>query len=168
MSVEEGLLQEICTNPDDVAPRLVYADWLEERGDPPSLVRAEFIRVQVELGNNNMGPNGVGAVADADPGLGRLTSLALDDNNLRDPGVEILAGSELLGRLTDLNLEGNDITLAGVRALAASPRCANLLRLSLTRNRGLGADAARAPLTSPPLAGLRRRPAAGAEAGLFL
>ena len=32
--------------PDDDAPRLVYADWLDEHGDSP---RAEFIRVQCEL-----------------------------------------------------------------------------------------------------------------------
>jgi uncharacterized protein (TIGR02996 family) len=31
--------------PDNDAPRLVYADWLDEQGDP----RGEFIRVQCEL-----------------------------------------------------------------------------------------------------------------------
>src|SRR5262249_23287556 len=31
------------------APRLVYADWLEERGDPESTARAAFIRAQCEL-----------------------------------------------------------------------------------------------------------------------
>jgi uncharacterized protein (TIGR02996 family) len=42
---EEELLRAVRDDPDDDAPRLVYADWLEERGDP----RAEFIRVQCEL-----------------------------------------------------------------------------------------------------------------------
>jgi uncharacterized protein (TIGR02996 family) len=37
-----GLLRAILDAPDDDAARLVYADWLEERGDP----RAEFIRLQ--------------------------------------------------------------------------------------------------------------------------
>jgi uncharacterized protein (TIGR02996 family) len=46
-SQEEMLLAEIVENPDDDMPRLIYADWLEERGDP----RAEFIRVQCELVN---------------------------------------------------------------------------------------------------------------------
>jgi uncharacterized protein (TIGR02996 family) len=41
----EPFLQEIAAAPDDDAPRLVYADWLEERGDP----RGEFIRIQCEL-----------------------------------------------------------------------------------------------------------------------
>jgi uncharacterized protein (TIGR02996 family) len=39
-------LQAILEAPDDDAPRLIYADWLEENGDPE---RAEFIRVQVAL-----------------------------------------------------------------------------------------------------------------------
>src|SRR5262245_50020718 len=46
---EEALLQTIFDNPDDDAPRLIYADWLEERGDPVNVARAEFIRVQIEL-----------------------------------------------------------------------------------------------------------------------
>ncbi len=44
MSAADSFLQEIIAAPDDDGPRLVYADWLEERGDP----RAEFIRVQCE------------------------------------------------------------------------------------------------------------------------
>jgi uncharacterized protein (TIGR02996 family) len=38
----EGLLRAIIENPEDDTPRLVYADWLEEHGDPD---RAEFIRI---------------------------------------------------------------------------------------------------------------------------
>jgi uncharacterized protein (TIGR02996 family) len=45
MSEEEGFLQSIQAHPGDAALRLVYADWLEERGD----VRGEFIRVQEEM-----------------------------------------------------------------------------------------------------------------------
>jgi uncharacterized protein (TIGR02996 family) len=33
--------------PEDDAPRLVFADWLEDQGDEASLARAEFIRVQL-------------------------------------------------------------------------------------------------------------------------
>lgn len=39
---EEGLLADICARPQDDGPRLVYADWLQERGDP----RGEFIVLQ--------------------------------------------------------------------------------------------------------------------------
>lgn len=41
----EAFLQRIRAYPDDDGPRLVFADWLEEQGDP----RAEFIRVQIAL-----------------------------------------------------------------------------------------------------------------------
>ena len=46
MSDGEALLRAILDHPDDDAPRLVYADWLDENGQPE---RAEFIRVQVQL-----------------------------------------------------------------------------------------------------------------------
>jgi uncharacterized protein (TIGR02996 family) len=46
MDQEQALLHAVCDEPDDDAPRLVYADWLEEHGQPE---RAEFIRVQIEL-----------------------------------------------------------------------------------------------------------------------
>jgi uncharacterized protein (TIGR02996 family) len=41
--------KSICAQPDDDTPRLVYADWLDEQGDPASAAKAEFIRAQVEL-----------------------------------------------------------------------------------------------------------------------
>ena len=43
---EAAFLQTISAAPDDDLPRLVFADWLEERGDAE---RAEFIRLQCEL-----------------------------------------------------------------------------------------------------------------------
>ncbi|MCI0461410.1 MAG: TIGR02996 domain-containing protein [Gemmataceae bacterium] len=46
MTDGETLLQAVETAPDDDAPRLVYADWLEEHGDP---ARAEFIRIECAL-----------------------------------------------------------------------------------------------------------------------
>ena len=45
MTIEEDLIRPIQDDPDHDAPRLVAADWLEERGD----ARAEFIRIQCEL-----------------------------------------------------------------------------------------------------------------------
>lgn len=41
-----AFLRAIHANPDDDTPRLVYADWLAETGDPD---RGEFIRVQCDL-----------------------------------------------------------------------------------------------------------------------
>jgi uncharacterized protein (TIGR02996 family) len=42
---EQGLLGAVLAEPDDDTPRLIYADWLEENGQPE---RAEFILLQIE------------------------------------------------------------------------------------------------------------------------
>jgi uncharacterized protein (TIGR02996 family) len=42
----DALLRAIVAAPDDDAPRLVYADWLDEHGEA---ARAEFIRLQCKL-----------------------------------------------------------------------------------------------------------------------
>jgi uncharacterized protein (TIGR02996 family) len=46
MTEDEAFLRAILDAPDDDAPRLMYADWLDEHGDPR---RAEFIRLQCRL-----------------------------------------------------------------------------------------------------------------------
>lgn len=46
MSDERALLAAIWEHPHEDTPRLMYADWLQENGQPE---RAEFIRVQCEL-----------------------------------------------------------------------------------------------------------------------
>ena len=43
---QDALLQAVRENPGDGSLRLVYADWLEDHGQPE---RAEFIRVLCEL-----------------------------------------------------------------------------------------------------------------------
>src|SRR6516164_5178059 len=55
MPEADSFLQAIIDNPDDDAPRLVYADWLDEHGDPE---RAEFIRVQCALAASTAGGRG--------------------------------------------------------------------------------------------------------------
>ncbi|MBL8793892.1 MAG: TIGR02996 domain-containing protein [Planctomycetia bacterium] len=47
MPDDTSLVQTIFDHPDDLTPRLIYADWLEEHGEPE---RAEFLRLQIELG----------------------------------------------------------------------------------------------------------------------
>jgi uncharacterized protein (TIGR02996 family) len=44
-----AFLKAILANPEDNALRLIYADWLEERGGAGDVARAEFIRTQVQL-----------------------------------------------------------------------------------------------------------------------
>jgi uncharacterized protein (TIGR02996 family) len=46
MTQDEVFIQAVLAAPDDDTPRLVYADFLEEHGEPE---RAEFIRVQCQL-----------------------------------------------------------------------------------------------------------------------
>src|SRR5262249_6205373 len=46
MSTEKSFLDAVCEAPDDDAPGLVFADWLEDNGQPE---RAELIRLQCRL-----------------------------------------------------------------------------------------------------------------------
>ena len=63
MTEREALIRAVCAAPDDDLPRLVFADWLDEHGEPE---RAEFIRVQCELSRR----------AEDDPGREGLRSRA--------------------------------------------------------------------------------------------
>src|SRR5262245_50285811 len=45
-ATDSAFRRSILESPDDDAPRLVYADWLDERGESD---RAEFIRLQIRL-----------------------------------------------------------------------------------------------------------------------
>jgi uncharacterized protein (TIGR02996 family) len=45
MSTEEAFLQDILAHPEDDTPRLIFADWLADHGDPE---RGELIRLQCE------------------------------------------------------------------------------------------------------------------------
>jgi uncharacterized protein (TIGR02996 family) len=65
----DALLRAICDDPDDDAPRLVYADWLDEHGDPR---QAEFIRLQIAL--NHLSDQALRKHPDAD----RLLELGRD------------------------------------------------------------------------------------------
>src|SRR5437588_8349072 len=46
MDHARAFLQDIIEHPEQDAPRLIFADWLEEQGESD---RAEFIRLQVRL-----------------------------------------------------------------------------------------------------------------------
>ncbi|MCU0703501.1 MAG: TIGR02996 domain-containing protein [Fimbriiglobus sp.] len=49
MDPREPFLKAIIANRQDNLPRLVYADWLEESGEPENIARAHFIRTQIHL-----------------------------------------------------------------------------------------------------------------------
>jgi uncharacterized protein (TIGR02996 family) len=44
-----AFLEDIREHPDDDAPRLILADWLDDQGDPVDSARAELIRLQCRL-----------------------------------------------------------------------------------------------------------------------
>jgi uncharacterized protein (TIGR02996 family) len=46
---EQALLAAVFADPESDAPRLVYADWLDEHGYEAGRARAEFIRLQIRL-----------------------------------------------------------------------------------------------------------------------
>ncbi len=46
---DDNFLAQLLADPAANDTRLVYADWLEERGDPASAAKAEFLRLTVEL-----------------------------------------------------------------------------------------------------------------------
>jgi uncharacterized protein (TIGR02996 family) len=56
-ATDTAFLRTILADPDDDAPRLIYADWLDEQGDAD---RAEFIRLQVQLSRMLPGEPGWG------------------------------------------------------------------------------------------------------------
>lgn len=47
--MHDAFIRTIVANPEDDAPRLVYADWLDETEDKANADRAEFIRLQIRL-----------------------------------------------------------------------------------------------------------------------
>ncbi len=53
MTTEDALLAAVAAHPADDLPRLVYADWCDENDRP---VRAEFIRLQIEIANKETLP----------------------------------------------------------------------------------------------------------------
>lgn len=64
---ERCLLDAIHTDPEDDRLRLVYADWLEERGDP----RAEWVRAEIILYRTVFGGVDVYTVSTDDPNCER-------------------------------------------------------------------------------------------------
>jgi len=49
MHDEADFLRELLKNPADDSVRLVYADWLDEQGDPVSQTKAQFLRITAKL-----------------------------------------------------------------------------------------------------------------------
>ena len=54
MTDDTDLLAAVLADRADDHLRLVYADWLDEAGEPN---RAEFIRIQIDIARKSNGPN---------------------------------------------------------------------------------------------------------------
>lgn len=146
MRDKDALYRAVLDDPDDDALRLIYADCLEENGDP----RGEFVRVQLELARLDEHHPRRPALA------AREAQLIEEHQHVWAPFLSALAGKVLLrfaGGLLDevvgmvlvdddlphlrgnpevrcLNLSGEDVTDAGMPYLLDLPR---LEELSLNR-----------------------------------
>ena len=56
MATEAELFAAVLAYPDEDTPRLAFADFLDEQGDPAKSDRAEFIRLQIEVENQGDAP----------------------------------------------------------------------------------------------------------------
>lgn len=151
MSDRDAFLRAIRANPDDDTPRLVFADWLDERSDP----LGELIRVQIELEPvrehidrprvrelldresdllGRHGPEWVGRAADLDaahPGFGpvfrrglpELVCLSLD--NFLSRGDELFADCPTVREVSLFGIAGRGAELA------ACPHLANVETLEI-------------------------------------
>ena len=144
-TADEAFLRAICEEPDDDTHRLVYADWLDENGNPE---RAEFIRVQTELARLDEFDPRVPALlqreyclrsGQIDAWRAVLGDLVLGLEFARGvPATAILTAQAFLanaGRLLR-DFPGRGVRLMKVykhsRAVAESPHLARLTSLDLT------------------------------------
>src|SRR5262245_37010710 len=120
---DQAFLRTILDRPDDDNPRLVYADWLQENGDPD---RAEFIRAQI----------GLDRAADDDPDRAELTGraealLARKGRGWLRPLQELVVSAEFgftRGFVEDARLSSAQFLVHGERLFALTP----LRRLTLS------------------------------------
>jgi uncharacterized protein (TIGR02996 family) len=60
MNEEDAFIRALVADPGDRALRMAYAEWLEERGDSESILRAEYLRRECRHGGFPPNPvNGV-------------------------------------------------------------------------------------------------------------
>jgi uncharacterized protein (TIGR02996 family) len=170
-----ALLAAVKEAPEEDAPRLVLADWLEEQGDP----RGELLRVQCELGRwgeereawgnprrqemidrqaellSQHGAEWRGAfeVPGANVKLERgLLRLRLSARTFLTRQRQKLAGTEMWGWVESLELAPGFVE--ALEAIATAPALADLVGLDLTYG-NIGPEGARTLLSSPHLERLK-------------
>ena len=163
----DAFLQAILHAPDDDAPRLLFADWLDEYGDAD---RAEFIRIQVALAGRSPGlaPGLWSRQKDllvrhderwSAPVRGAASSWSYERGFIEEVGAEVgafLDGSEDLFRQSPvrrarLHWEHRPLIIAShIPRLADCNGLRRLSRLDLSGN-FLGSDGLEALLVAAPL-----------------
>src|SRR5262245_193736 len=148
MTSADAFIRTILEQPDGDAPRLVYADWLEERGDP----LAELIRVQCSLARLEVGQPRWESLrnrerqllADHQPrwlepirraGVAGRVRRGLPDINVT--GTEqLVAGGHLfeLPWVLHVNLSDGAAEVDDLALLARTPCCARIQELDLSRS----------------------------------
>jgi uncharacterized protein (TIGR02996 family) len=176
----DAFLQAIIEAPDDDTPRLAYADWLDENGDPE---QAEFIRGQLELATLPAGDPRRAALegrAGEARWLGPLPVKAfipafhrglVEEVAFYGPREFFACADELFRRLPVRHLtihasQGDSLDAEGVRALAALPQLAHLHALLLW-DQDFGDEGASILAACPSLANLRTLSLPGCEIGPF-
>jgi len=160
MTDRAAFLAAIAAAPDDDLPRLVFADWLDERGDA---ARAEFVRLQCAAARGELADHDRIAALEAEHGtawLGPLARVAFQVE-FRRGVVEhaVLSARAFLAHGPSLRREApvRGLTLLGagrvLPELVRGPLLAGLSALHLTGAR-LGDDGVRLLATCPALAGL--------------
>ena len=147
MTDREALLRAIIENPEDDAPRLVYADWLDEHGEPD---RAEFIRLTTgpaewaDRVEDLLARNGDRWRAEAPAARGVRWGADLRRGFVHQAylasGESFLAAREALFAVPLDDLAIDRITTPAIRGLAAEPRLRRLKALALCGhfyNRGI-------------------------------
>jgi uncharacterized protein (TIGR02996 family) len=146
MTHDEAFLNAIIEDPDSNVPRLLFADWLEERGDP----RGEFIRLQIAISRAEAGDEQLAEMQRREEEmltthrrawLGPLHSLAYSWTFKRGfpeeaclPAEHFLNCVETLFRLTPLRLVRLMKSGPWADGLAACPHLRRLRALHMTDN----------------------------------
>ncbi len=175
MSMQAAFLADIVAHPEDDAPRLVYADWLEENGDPD---RASFIRTQCRLASCGHAPERTDLLAD------EAALLAKNGKKWRKPLAKVTARVEFeRGFPHRIALPIAKFITHGEDALAAAPTLREYRALQVAANWDqllacpafgrlpsldagylrLGQGRVKALATSPHVAGLRELVLSGAK-----
>jgi uncharacterized protein (TIGR02996 family) len=167
---EEAFLEDIVSHPDDDAPRLVFADWLDDHGEAD---RAEFIRLQVhgarplaeeqrrvgEKRQEELLTRHEGTWRSALPALEGVTWVDFSRGFVEavfveSPEVFLAQAAALFAAAPVRRLQVGRVDAQGARALSRSPYLARLSELNLGNNPGLGRRGVEALAGSPHLHGL--------------